>query len=187
MGIWSFLFGKPAQYTPSSALPALASGSGGLLRQPNVLTIKLGDVVGYEGIDYVVRNRYTFNSHGFKWFSYHLVDVISNDKLWLDAEDDDALEVGISRSIDLDIPDPIPKEVVWDGERYYQDEHGMANVYIESEASSPKHSNVEYWDYANAAETKFLCIERWDGEYEASISEPIQPYQLTILPGESHA
>lgn len=186
MGFWSFLFGKPAEYSPS-ALPALSSGSRGMMRQPDVLTIRIGDVVGYEGVDYVVRNRYTFNSHGFKWYSYHLVDVISNDKLWLDAEDDDELEVAISRSIDLNIPDQIPHEVTWNGEPFYQDEHGIANVYIESEASSPKHSNVEYWDYANADETRFLCIERWGGEYEASVSEPIEAYKLTILPGDAHA
>jgi hypothetical protein len=187
MGLLDFLFGKPQRYDAQSSLPALAESRLPSVG-PNVLNLRVGDVVGYDGVDYVIRNRHVYNSHGFKWYSYHLVDVVSGRKFWLDAEDDDELIVAICEPVQLDLNGRVPSTLHHNREAFYEDEHGFANVLIESEASGPKHSSVEYWDFYNEDDSRFLSVERWGGETEASIGRYIQPFELTLYgSGASHA
>ena len=180
MGLLDFLFGK-ARTSDAPSLPARPGGSRALTAQASVLDVRVGDVITYDGIDYVVRNRHVFSSHGWEWLSFHLVDTISGQKLWLDAEDDDQLEVAVSRPIRLPLSLPLPDELVYEGRRYQLDEHGQARVLVESEDSAPHHSQVEYWDYCDNSENHFLSVERWGEELEASLGQSIEPYELTIL------
>jgi hypothetical protein len=194
MGILDFLFGKPKSYDDSRRnLPVLASGARDLAvraktAEATVLDVRVGDVITYDTTDYVVRNRHVYESHGFEWLSYHLVDTISGQKLWIDAEDDDELEVAVSRSIRLELKLPMPEQIRYEGKVYHLDEHGYAKVLIESQDSTPRYSQVEYWDFCDQDEVHYLGVERWGDELEASLAEEIEPYELTILPaGGAHA
>lgn len=194
MGILDFLFGKPKSQD-ASRLPALHDSRGGALTsrraltpEATVLDVRVGDVITYDTTDFVVRNRHVYKAHGFEWFSYHLVDTISGQKLWVDAEDDDELEVAVSRSVRLNLSLPLPEKIVHEGRTYYLDEHGHADVLIESQDSTPHRSKVEYWDYCDDSEDYYLGVERWGEELEASVAEAIEPYELTILAaGGEHA
>lgn len=177
MGFLEFLFGKPRQdralVTHSPRLP--------MRRQPGVLGIRVGDVVTYDGTDFVVRNRYVYESHGFEWFAYHLVDTISGRKLWIDAEDDDELEVAVNQALKLDLKLPVPNQLSHDGRRYFLDEHGYAKVLIESSDSPPRYTEVEFWDFCDESEQHFLGVERWGNDLEASTGKSIEPFELIIL------
>lgn len=193
MGLLDFLFGKPKKYE-SHVVPVSADGRAlithGRARTPEaaILDVKVGGVITYNATDFVVRNRHVYESHGFEWFSYQLVDTISGEKFWVDAEDDDELEVAICKTARLDLSLPLPEKIFFEGQSYYQDEHGYAKVLIESEDSEPRYTQVEYWDYYNDAEDKFIGVERWGGELEASAGHYIEPFELSILSaGGSHA
>lgn len=181
MGFLDFLFGKPRQ--DRSAAPALVSRRTQSLpaRQPGVLGIRVGDVVTYEATDFVVRNRYVYENHGFEWYAYHLVDTISGRKLWIDAEDDDGLEVAVNQPLNLALSLPVPQQLQHEGRTYYLDEHGYARVLIESSDSPPRYTEVEFWDFCDDSETHFLGVERWGNELEASTGKSIGDYELTIL------
>ncbi len=190
MGFLDFLFGKPKTYQDKGGL--LSSGSrGGALanrhtvsprrREGNVLDLRLGGVVTYNATDFIVRSRYVYEDHGFEWFSFHLVDSISGEKLWIDAQDDDELEVVVSRPVKMNISAPVASRLVHEGITFHQDEHGYAKVLIESEDSDPRYSEVEYWDFYDDSDERVLGVERWGSDFEVSTGKYIEPYELTIL------
>lgn len=184
MGFLEFLFGKPQKYDHTRSSPALSSGRS-LTRarseQATILDLQVGGVITYDTVDYVVRNRYTYEDHGWEWFSFQLVDTISGQALWIDAEDDDELEVATVREVKMDLSLPLEQKLFYQGESYYLDEHGYAKVLVESEDSAPHYAQVEFWDYYDDEEEKFLGVERWGNELEVSAGQYIEPYELTIL------
>lgn len=190
MGLFDFLFGKPKTYQPQANAALAPSSHRGLahrhtvspkVRERNVLDLRLGGVVSYNTTDFIVRSRYVYEDHGFSWFSYHFVDSISGEKLWIDAQDDDELEVAVVKPVRLQVSAPVASRLVYEGITYYQDEHGYAKVLIESEDSDPKYSEVEYWDFYDDDDEKVLGVERWGNDFEVSAGHYIEPYELTIL------
>ena len=184
MGFLSFLFGKPKTYDHSSTTPALGSGTAvtrARSSRATILDLRVGAVITYEATDYVVRNRYVYENHGWEWFSYHLVDTISGQKLWIDAEDDDELEVATARPVKMDLELPMADRLFYEGKTYHLDEHGFANVLVESEDSQPHYAKVEFWDFYDSSEEYFLGVERWGNELEVSVGKYIEPYELDIL------
>ena len=194
MGFFEFLFGKPKTYQHTERA-ALGSGNRSLStsttrRRPeaSILNVQVGGVISYNATDFVVRNRYVYEDHGFEWFSFHLVDTISGQKLWIDAEDDDELSVALSQPVKMDISLPMQSKLFHNGISFYQDEHGYAKVLIESEDSEPHYSQVEFWDFYDEEDEQFLGIERWGNELEVSVGHYIEPFELSILStGDPHA
>ncbi len=183
MGFFDFLFGKPKTYQQT----ALGSGNRGLsttsTRRPeaSILNVQVGGVITYNATDFVVRNRYVYENHGFEWYSFHLVDTISGQKLWIDAEDDDELEISLSQPVKIDLSLPMQTKLFHNGSSFYQDEHGYAKVLIESEDSEPHYAEVEFWDYSDDEDQQFLGVERWGNELEISLGHYIEPFELSIL------
>lgn len=189
MGFFDFLFGKPKTYDQGGNALVSATQRGlahrntvsPRRRSGNVLDLRLGGVVTYNTTDFIVRSRYVYEDHGFSWFSFHLVDTISGEKLWIDAQDDDELEVAVVKPVRLSVSAPVASRLVHEGITYHQDEHGYAKVLIESEDSDPKYSEVEYWDFYDDEDEKVLGVERWGNDFEVSAGYYIEPYELTIL------
>ena len=192
MGFFDFLFGKPKTYHSDERSLAPSRHSSSALTSSkkktlNVLNLLVGDIITYDLKDYIIQNRYVYESHGFHWYSYHLVDSISGDKFWIDAQDDDELEIAVVKPVRMNISQPIPDSLFHEGRKYFQDEHGYATVTIESEESTPKYVEVEYWDYYDESEEFVLGVERWETEFEVTAGTYIEPYELNILPGADHA
>lgn len=179
MGFLDFLFGKPKTYSANNSLTLTTSQN----RKSGVLGLKLNDVVGFDGVDYIVKHCYTYSESGFEWFSFHLVDSVTGSKIWLAVEDDDELEIGFFRPIELDLKNRVPSKISFDGDTYVQDEHGNANVFIQNELGE-KFASVEYWEFWNDDDSSSLSVEKWGNELEVSIGKPIQEFELTILPGD---
>jgi hypothetical protein len=182
MGFLEFLFGKPRNkevYRQEVAL--LPSGGKALSRQASILDLKVGGVVTYDATDFIVRNRQVYESHGFEWYSFHLVDSISGKNLWIDAEDDDELEIVVGQAVNLDLELPIPNRVNCEGKSFKLDEHGFAKVLIESEDSQPKYAQVEYWDFYEESDEWTFGVEKWGGQIECSLGRYIEPFEIEIL------
>lgn len=179
MGFWDWLMGTPAQ---NRELPAKKRRTT-TPRTTSVLDMHVGDVVSYDGVDYVVKNKITYDDEGFEWFDYLLHDAATDQELWLSAEDDDGLQVGIFHEVDLDVSmPPVPRAITHDGQSYKQYEHSDASVELEREdPTRSTQSEIEYWEF-EAPGDRYMTVTRWGGEYEASAGHAIKEYELKIFP-----
>ena len=186
MGLLDWLFGKPAEYTPdmadaADAAAAAEAAPGGEDQQ--ILKLRVGDVVGFDGNDFIIEQKYIYSAGGYYWYSYHLKDRASDKELWISGEYDDELIVTIDQDVEMAIPERVPSSLTHQGKRYNQSEHGQANVTIWNAGSAkPVNTTVEYWDFEGDDDEVTMGVERWDDETKAGISKEIEPYELTIYP-----
>ena len=180
MGLLAFLFGKPRQRDSDrpTQLVRLQAEKAPLM---GPLALQVGGVVSYDGTDFIVEARQCYSTHGFEWYALHLVDSISGRSFWLDAEDDDGLQLAIAEPIALEFSGPVPAQLSWEGQRYRLDEHGYARVLLESNSTPAHYAQVEYWDFYTNDSALSLGVEKWGNQLEASLSRPIQAYELQIL------
>ena len=157
-------------------------------REVTILNMRVGDYVTYRSVDYYVRQRYLYKAGAYEWIAYQFSDSSRQNDLWLDVEDDDRINIHITESIK--IPPGLSVEHLkaqkpfkLKGELFNYDEHGHAQVKIEKENNRWDSAIVEYWDYFNDDESKFISFEKWGDELEASTGHPIKDYELEIYPG----
>lgn len=186
MGFWDWLMGTPPQQRamPAKKRPARLSAA----ERTSVFHLRLGDIVSYDTVDYAVKNKISYDDEGYVWYDYLLVDAASGEELWLSAEDDDGVEIGLYREIDLDrtLP-PVPSQLTVQGRTYRQVEHSDAQVQVERErVNRSQHSEIEYWEY-KGGNGHYLTVSRWGGEYEVSEGRAIEEHELTIYPAQAQA
>lgn len=179
MGFWDWLMGTPTQQrdlpTKRKAIPAA--------KRASVFNLQVGDVVSYEEVDYVVKNKITYDDEGFTWYDYLLADSATDSELWLSAEDDDGIQIGIYKEIDLDVTfPPVPQRLTHEGKSYKQVEHSDARVEVEREdPTRSTQSRVEFWEYEGPGE-RYITVSKWGGDYEASEGHAIKEYDIKIFP-----
>lgn len=181
MGFFDWLMGTPPE---QKTVPARRAGPTAVARRQTVFGIQVGDVVSYDDVDYMVKNKITYEEDGFYWYDYLLEDATTDTEVWLSVEDDDGLSIGIFREIELDGLPPVPRQISHGGKTYKQTEHSHATVSLEREdADRDTSSQVEYWDFEGPNDT-YLSVLRWGGNYEASVGSEVQEYQVKIFPAE---
>jgi len=196
MGVFEWLIEKPRRdyfdykLAPKPAQRETFTKASSTVKRSDVtiMNMRVGDYVTYRGTDYFVRQRYLYRARSYEWISYQFSDSSRKNELWLDVEDDDQVNIEITEPIklppDLTIPHlKAKKPFTLNGEVFLYDEHGQAEVKIEKEGNSWDSDIVEYWDYYNKDETKFISIEKWGDEVEASTGHPIKEFELEIYPG----
>ena len=182
--IFAFMFYRKSL---SSERAALADGKGvaGLIEgkrsgDATITNLRMGDIVTYFDVDYVVEGRVDYNDSGWPWTCFMLVD--GDDVRWLAVEEDDKLEVSMWEEIDMDLGTEPPKTIEYDGERFKQVENGRANVTQTGKTGRRAGMSCDYFEYEGSSE-RYLSVERWGMETEVSIGQDVNPYSLEILPG----
>ncbi|MGP4064812.1 DUF4178 domain-containing protein [Oceanobacillus sp. M65] len=168
MGLFSRIFSKKKNDT---AAP----------QERTVLSIKVGDIITYDLRDYEVVGKITYRDGSYEWYSYQLLE--GNDTIWLAAEMDDELELGIYRKVQLPIQKPYPKEITYENSTYYLEETGSARVTGEGRSTSLNGSETHYAEYMDESEQSYLSFESWGTEIEASYGYAIEAYEIKILAG----
>ncbi len=168
VGIFSRIFSKSKKNEPAP-------------KERDVLTIKVGDIVTYDLVDYEVVGKITYRSGNYEWYSYQLLE--GKNTIWLAAEMDDELELGIYKKVTLPVSKPFPKELSHDGNKYYFDEAGTARIIGEGRSANLQGSEVEYAEYTDADEENFISLEVWGSEVEVSVGYPIESYEIKIMAG----
>jgi len=168
MGFFDWLFGKK-------------KGDRVVDRGPT--TIQVGDVVSYDGVDYMVKGRVVFEDGGARWYAYKLVDA--DTELWLAADDDGMIWMGIFRDIKLDIEEPVGRRIEYEGRVFDLEEKGRARATISGETGRKSGYRVKYWDFCDEND-EMISLEQWgeDGVIEASIGTEVTMDDLVIYPGE---
>ncbi|MEA2218583.1 MAG: hypothetical protein QOJ35_1209 [Solirubrobacteraceae bacterium] len=143
--------------------------------------LKLGDIVNYEGRDYIVEGTLRFDQGGFRWQEHRLVDGEAS--LWLSVEDDEGLEIAIWRRLRGVAVEPGAGTLEHGGVSYELDERGHASFTSEGVTGAPGGGKAEFVDYASGR--RRLSFERRgdDGGWEISAGEIISEHALDICPG----
>ncbi|WP_102026782.1 DUF4178 domain-containing protein [Salirhabdus sp. Marseille-P4669] len=169
MGIFSKLFHKKPDKSTSP------------IKERTVLSIKVGDIVSYDLTDYEVVGKISYRDHGYEWFAYQLLE--GRNTIWLSAEMDDELELGIYKTISLSVSEPYPKKIEFDGKTYYLEEDGHAQVFGQGRSQQLNGRTVHYADYSDDQEENYLSVEAWGTEVEVSLGYPIEEYEIKIIAG----
>jgi uncharacterized protein DUF4178 len=142
--------------------------------------ITVGDVIRFEGRDFIVRGTIRFDQDGFEWQEHFLDDV--EVKRWLSVEDDEGLEVALWQAVKGAEFEPGPKTVEHGGKTYELDEKGSARFSALGTTGTAPSGRVEYYDYEAGAD--LLAFERYgDGGWEVSTGRVVGEYELDIYPG----
>ena len=166
-------------FQPAGQLPGAGHGGGG---EPDLLNLRLNDIVSHFGTDYIIEGKLTYWDDGFTWVTYMLVD--GDDVRWLAVEQDDFLEVTMWEPVhDLPLRAPLPEHVEYHGERYRMTERGQARVNQQGRTGNRTGMQMEYYEYESPSES-YLSVEKWGAQIEASIGHEVNPAALEILPGD---
>lgn len=155
------------------------------VKEKTLMNLSLNDIVTYEEIEYVVKDKYIYNDGGFIWNEYTLDD--NGKVMFLSVEDDDELEIGIFHKISLEVEEPVASKIKYDGVKYKLDEHSYAKVDTFGLRGNKQGVKVEYWDFEcddDAVEYDLLSIEKWGGtSYEVCRGKSCKEYEFKLLPG----
>ncbi len=160
-----------------------------------VTDIKKGFVIEYDLKSWIVKEEYEYD-WGNNFFSKEFKLDSGDDSIFLSLEDDDELEISVSkkiriRSIDEDLPEYImehehpPKKIYYKGVKYLKDSENPG--YFRDLADKEKNwSEFISWDYFDEEEKNTICIEQWgEKEFEASIGKTVKEFEISnILPAE---
>lgn len=140
-----------------------------------------GAIVGYRGVDYIVRGSITYG-HGPLVRCKHF--LVGNDQaFWLSVEEDCGhleLAMWVKRT-DLVALWPSGQHVV-DGVRLHEQRRDHAPYTTESETGLPAQGELDFVDYANADKSLLLSFERWAPgmDWIISTGRSISPDELTV-------
>ncbi|GAA5416348.1 uncharacterized protein Rv2597 [Paraliobacillus ryukyuensis] len=169
MGIFSKLFQKKEKKSE--------------VKERDPLSIEVGDIIEYDLADYEVVGKITYRQGSYEWISYQLLE--GRNTIWLSVEMDDALELGIYKTIPLSVQKPFPKQLEHEGQTFYLDEQGEARVVGEGRSRNINGRLMTYAEYYDDSEEKFLSLEDWGSEVEASIGYEIEEFELKIIAGSN--
>jgi len=130
---------------------------------------------------------------GNNFFSDEYKLISGSDALFLYVEDDDELELSVSRkislaAIDQDVASEImereepPRTITCEGQTYKRIEESMGHY---RDRRSNDWSQFISWTFEHKDGKNFITVERWgEEEFEASKGHYVEEYQISnILPG----
>ena len=150
-------------------------------KERTVLSMEVGDILTYDLRDYEVVGKITYRDGSYEWYGYQLLE--GHDTIWLSAEMDDELELGIYKKVQLPVSKPYPKEVTYENKTYYLEESGTARVIGEGRSSNLQGTETNYADYTDPDAANYISLESWGNEIEASHGYPIEAYEIKIMAG----
>jgi len=151
------------------------------VKKRDALSIKVGDIITYELRDFEVVGKINYVAGHYEWFDYQLLE--GNDTIWLSAEMDDELELGMYKKIQLDVSKPYPEKITHEGRTYYLQEQGKAKVLGEGRSANLQGEETHYADYTDSSGEYSLGLDSWGTEIEASVGHSIEEYEIKILAG----
>lgn len=170
---------RPARVAPGASRPALA----GEPPPSDVRSLKPGDVVHYEGGDYIVEGTLRLDQDGFEWQEHRLVD--EGRSLWLSVEDDEGLEVVVWERATGTRLEPGAGTLDHEGVSYELDERGHARFTASGSTGTGPSGRMEFVDY-EAGERR-LSFERFasDAGWEIGVGRVISEHVLDIYPSRT--
>lgn len=143
-----------------------------------------------EEFDVKIVAKHTYRQGESSWYELE-GDKGTEEKVWIDMEEDDELELAISlRKLRLEelgitkndlerMDDEEKGSFNFEGQKYYLDDSDSAVFYRYSEDKNAE--KFYYWDFEAKDGKHYIGIEKWsDGSYDVTLSQAIKPSQLTV-------
>ena len=139
-----------------------------------------GDVVLYDGDDFIVEGTIRLAQGGFTWDEHRL--AASERSLWLSVEDDEGLEVVVWDREAAPGLEPGAATLTHGGVSYRLDERGRAQFTAEGSTGTAAAGRVEFVDYE--AGDRRLSFERYgeDGGWEVGLGTVVSEHALDVYP-----
>ena len=142
-----------------------------------------------EDFDLKVISKHTYRQGESTW--YELECDKGEEKVWIDMEEDDELELSVGlRKLKLRDLNITKKDLIrfdddeaghfeFEGDKYWLEDSDSAVFYRHSEDKEAE--NFYYWDFETEDSDKYIGVEKWsNGSYDVTYSEPIKPSQVTV-------
>lgn len=143
-----------------------------------------------EEFDLKVIAKHTYRQGESTWYELEC-DKGSEEKVWIDMEEDDSIELAVSlrklklRDIGITAEDLIRMDdnedgsFTFEGVKYYMEDSDRAVFYRYNEDKNAE--KFYYWDFESKDGKHFITVEKWsDGSYDVTYSEPIKLSQITV-------
>ncbi len=165
-------------------------------RDASSVTIKdleIGDIVDYFMKSWEVKEvfKYDWGNNNFTK-EYQLFD--GTETVFLHVEQDDQLELSLTRNISLNVVNPMLRQIIIDNDEppttiehdnttYFKQEEAQGHVSDASEGFEDGSAFVS-WDYTDRKEKKIFTIVRsGEQEFDAYIGENVDSYEFSnIIP-----
>ncbi len=158
-------------------------GSGGVIHLTNIGP-------DMEDFDVNIIAKHVYREGGETW--YELEGDRGTEKVWIELEEDDELEISItlkklklsdiniSKSDLQRIDDKESGQIIYEGQKYSYDDSGSA-VFLRYGEEKNK-EKFYYWDFEAEDGKHFIGVERWENNsYDVSYSEAIKRSQIEIF------
>ena len=144
-----------------------------------------GDVITYEGREWVVRGTLAMDEDGYQWRE-HLLDasgLSGETRRWLSVEQaEGGVEIAVWDRVPGSTLTPDDAQVTHDGVAYRRDEQGSARFSAIGSTGTAQSGTMQYADYLGAGDA-LLSFERFSasGSWEMSTGRTVAAESLTIL------
>lgn len=172
---------RAAERDARSARIAAADAPGSALR-----ALRVGDIVGLDGLMWTVAGALRFDEDGFTWAEFLLTE--GDRREWLSVEDDEGvLSAWRWTRADRVGLEPTEDEITVDGVAYAFSERGSARFTSEGTTGAPAEGTAEYADYEAGAAR--LGFERYtsSGSWEVSVGRRVADHEIDVFPGSDPA
>ncbi len=159
-----------------------------------VTDIEENYILEYDLETWIVKKMFEYD-WGNNFFSREFLISNGKESKYLSVEEDDELEIAITkkisiRKLDADIPDTVndtgkpPKKIMFEGTLYYRDAEDAGYV---RNVATDNWEEIINWTYLDESEVKLINIEQsGEDDFEATIGEYIKEYKISnILPQKS--
>ena len=153
--------------------------------------LEIGDIVDYFMKSWEVKEvfKYDWGNNSFTK-EYQLFD--GTETVFLHVEEDDKVELSLTRSISLNVINPLLRSIIIDndeppatieysGTTYFKQEEAQGHVSDASEDFENESAFVS-WDYTDRKEKKILTLERsGEQDFDAFIGENVDAYEFSNI------
>lgn len=158
----------------------------------NVRDLEVGFVFDYNLKTWEVVEAYVYD-WGSSFFSKEFKIKAADETAFLSLEEDDELEIGISKKIKFTelgaevrqqfMDDKAPSELHYAGERYFFEEESPG-FFKKEELSDEAWAELVSFQYESKSGKQFLTVEQWgETDFDASVGAYIEEFELSnILP-----
>ncbi len=142
-----------------------------------------------DDFDLKVISKHTYRQGECNW--YELECDRGSEKVWIDMEEDDQLELVISlrelklRDLNLTkqdlmrFDDDEDGSFKFEGHKYWLEDSDRAVFYRHS--NDKEAEKLYYWDFEVERGGKYIGVEKWsDGSYDVTYGEDLKPSQVTV-------
>lgn len=155
------------------------------IKERTPFNLQINDIVDYDLVEYQVIGKIKYIEEGYIWYDYHLFD--GKGHLWLYAEDDDELRLGLFHRLSADhelygkLQKETPSVIEYDGRKYSLIEKGNAHIEVEGKVGARDGQMLRYWDYETRNGDQ-ISVEKWGNELEISVGEEVKESLLEFYP-----